>query len=98
MSPAHAIDWVSRFPNQAIVKIGIAPVDANSSVKHGRPGEPDQETHAAAPEIAEAAEKEFAERVSEHAQGGDIAQPDDRLIPAHAVPGQVLNDQGRSDR
>ena len=28
MSPAHAIDWVSRFPNQAIVKIGSAPADA----------------------------------------------------------------------
>ena len=39
MSPAHAIDWVSRFPNQAMMKIGTSLADANNSVKAVAPAQ-----------------------------------------------------------
>jgi hypothetical protein len=97
INPAHAIDWVSRFPNHATVRIGIAPVEAKIESEARGSSEPDQEAHAPAPEIAEAAEEKFAQCVSEHTQGGDIAEPDDRLIAAHAATGQILDDERRSD-
>ena len=55
------MDCVNRLPNQASVKSGIEPPNAEQQREGGRARESDQKTDPAAPEIAEPGQEQFAE-------------------------------------